>query len=145
MKKRCFSIYLSVAAELGINFSHIQAKSMTVLNPLQQVDERIMDDADLAGPLLFFFCFGMLLLLVSSTHYCFRGALNFAVGEAAVWVHLRLWATWFHFHIYFTQPHVRKGHRCLSSSVGIGILSTPHGRSRCCQCYCDTRVRLFLF
>ncbi|KAL4073991.1 hypothetical protein V8B97DRAFT_1915032 [Scleroderma yunnanense] len=49
--------------ELGINFSHIQAKSMTVLNPLQQVDERIMDDADLAGPLLFFFCFGMLLLL----------------------------------------------------------------------------------
>ncbi|KAG6332932.1 hypothetical protein ID866_6158 [Astraeus odoratus] len=49
--------------ELGINFSHIQAKSMTVLNPLQLVDERIMDDADLAGPLLFFFCFGMLLLL----------------------------------------------------------------------------------
>ncbi|KAI6002719.1 Yip1-domain-containing protein [Pisolithus albus] len=53
----------SDVAELGINFSHIQAKSMTVLNPLQHVDERIMDDADLAGPLLFFFCFGMLLLL----------------------------------------------------------------------------------
>ncbi|KAF8554691.1 Yip1-domain-containing protein [Imleria badia] len=49
--------------ELGINFSHIRAKSMTVLNPLQQVDEHIMDDADLAGPLLFFFLFGMLLLL----------------------------------------------------------------------------------
>lgn len=50
--------------ELGINFSHIRAKSMTVLNPLQHVDEHIMDDADLAGPLLFFFLFGMLLLLV---------------------------------------------------------------------------------
>jgi len=49
--------------ELGINFSHIRAKSMTVLNPLQRVDEHIMDDADLAGPLLFFFLFGMLLLL----------------------------------------------------------------------------------
>ncbi|KAI9569593.1 Yip1-domain-containing protein [Boletus coccyginus] len=49
--------------ELGINFSHIRVKSMTVLNPLQQVDEHIMDDADLAGPLLFFFLFGMLLLL----------------------------------------------------------------------------------
>jgi len=49
--------------ELGINFSHIRAKSMTVLNPLQLVEERIMDDADLAGPLLFFFLFGMLLLL----------------------------------------------------------------------------------
>lgn len=53
------------ATELGINFSHIRAKSMTVLNPLRRVDERIMDDADLAGPLLFFFCFGVLLLLVS--------------------------------------------------------------------------------
>jgi len=53
------------ATELGINFSHIRAKSMTVLNPLQRVDERIMDDADLAGPLLFFFCFGVLLLLAS--------------------------------------------------------------------------------
>ncbi|KAG6372333.1 Yip1-domain-containing protein [Boletus reticuloceps] len=49
--------------ELGINFSHIRDKSLTVLNPLQRVDEHIMDDADLAGPLLFFFLFGMLLLL----------------------------------------------------------------------------------
>lgn len=52
-------------AELGINFSHIRAKSMTVLNPLQRVDERIMDDADLAGPIIFFFCFGISLLFVS--------------------------------------------------------------------------------
>jgi hypothetical protein len=43
---------------------------MTVLNPLQLVEERIMDDADLAGPLLFFFLFGMLLLLVSTRCYC---------------------------------------------------------------------------
>jgi len=49
--------------ELGINFSHILAKSLTVLNPLQRVDARIMDDADLAGPLLFCFCFAMFLLI----------------------------------------------------------------------------------
>ena len=54
-----------IPVELGINFSHIRVKSMTVLNPLQHVDEHIMDDADLAGPLLFFFLFGMLLLLVN--------------------------------------------------------------------------------
>ncbi|KAH9929534.1 Yip1-domain-containing protein [Epithele typhae] len=48
--------------QLGINFSHIQAKSLAVLNPLRHVDERIMDDADLAGPLLFVFCFGTFLL-----------------------------------------------------------------------------------
>jgi hypothetical protein len=51
--------------ELGINFSHIQAKSLTVLNPLRRIDEHIMDDADLAGPLLFCFCFATFLLLVS--------------------------------------------------------------------------------
>lgn len=50
--------------ELGINFGHIWAKSMTVLNPLQRIDERIMDDADLAGPLIFCFCFATFLLLV---------------------------------------------------------------------------------
>lgn len=38
---------------------------MTVLNPLQRIDERIMDDADLAGPIIFFFCFGIFLLFVS--------------------------------------------------------------------------------
>ncbi|KAF8271517.1 hypothetical protein EI94DRAFT_1720299 [Lactarius quietus] len=48
--------------ELGINFSHIRAKSMTVLNPFRRVDERIMDDADLAGPLIFCFCFATFLL-----------------------------------------------------------------------------------
>lgn len=37
---------------------------MTVLNPLRQIDERIMDDADMAGPIFFFFAFGVFLLLV---------------------------------------------------------------------------------
>jgi protein YIPF5/7 len=54
----------SFEAELGINFNHIWAKSMTVLNPLQRVDERIMDDADLAGPLIFCFWFATFLLFV---------------------------------------------------------------------------------
>ena len=55
---------IGVVIELGINFSHIRAKSLAVLNPLRQVDEHIMDDADLAGPLLFVFCFGTFLLFV---------------------------------------------------------------------------------
>jgi len=38
---------------------------MTVLNPFRQVDEHIMDDADLAGPLIFCFCFATFLLFVS--------------------------------------------------------------------------------
>ncbi|KAI0275557.1 Yip1 domain-containing protein [Russula aff. rugulosa BPL654] len=35
---------------------------MTVLNPFRRVNEHIMDDADLAGPLIFCFCFATFLL-----------------------------------------------------------------------------------
>jgi hypothetical protein len=59
-----------VPSELGINFNHIGAKSLTVLNPLRPVDARIMDDADLAGPILFCFCFALFLLLVSTATSC---------------------------------------------------------------------------
>ncbi|KAF5370818.1 hypothetical protein D9758_001989 [Tetrapyrgos nigripes] len=55
--------------ELGINFSHIRAKSMTVLNPLSRVDERIMDDADLAGPILYVFCFAIFLLFAGKPNF----------------------------------------------------------------------------
>ncbi|CAG8433488.1 6714_t:CDS:2 [Ambispora gerdemannii] len=44
--------------ELGINFGHIKSKSLAVLNPLGTVDKHIMDDTDLAGPLLFCLIFG---------------------------------------------------------------------------------------
>jgi hypothetical protein len=53
-----------IPSELGINFPHIGAKSMTVLNPFRRVNEHIMDDADLAGPLIFCFCFATFLLFV---------------------------------------------------------------------------------
>ncbi|KAL0956540.1 hypothetical protein HGRIS_002681 [Hohenbuehelia grisea] len=75
--------------ELGINFYHIRAKSLTVLNPLRRVDEHIMDDADLAGPLLFLFCFGTFLL--------FSGKLQFGyiygvalLGSASIYTLLNL-------------------------------------------------------
>jgi hypothetical protein len=53
-----------IPSELGINFSHIGARSMTVLNPFRRINEHIMDDADLAGPLIFYFCFATFLLFV---------------------------------------------------------------------------------
>lgn len=57
-----------IPSELGINFSHIGAKSMTVLNPFRRVNEHIVDDADLAGPLIFCFCFATFLLFVRVYH-----------------------------------------------------------------------------
>ena len=52
------------ATELGINFEHIWAKTVSVLLPTKQINEHILDDADLAGPLVFCFLFGTCLLLV---------------------------------------------------------------------------------
>ncbi|OZJ06299.1 hypothetical protein BZG36_00683 [Bifiguratus adelaidae] len=55
--------------ELGINFSHIKAKSLAVLNPIRKPDQHIMDDVDLAGPLLFCFLFGIFLLFSGKVHF----------------------------------------------------------------------------
>lgn len=61
--------------ELGINIGHIVDKTLTVLNPLHRYsashakDAHMMDDADLAGPLLFCFVFGMTLLLAGKSQF----------------------------------------------------------------------------
>ncbi|KAI8588808.1 hypothetical protein BDZ88DRAFT_174853 [Geranomyces variabilis] len=55
--------------ELGINFGHIKTKGWTVLNPLGAVDKHIMDDTDLAGPILFCLLFGGFLLLSGKIHF----------------------------------------------------------------------------
>ncbi|GAA5841107.1 hypothetical protein JCM11251_008020 [Rhodosporidiobolus azoricus] len=57
--------------ELGINFDHILQKSLTVMNPLRSVDPRIMDDADLAGPLVFCFVFASFLLLSGKPQFSY--------------------------------------------------------------------------
>ena len=63
--------------ELGVNFGHIRTKvtsfkrsiheqTLTVLNPLKSVNQHIMDDTDLAGPIIFCLLFATFLLLVTS-------------------------------------------------------------------------------
>ena len=68
--------------ELGVNFGHIKMKvgclfsasmiksltiylqqTLAVLNPFGRIDQHLMDDSDLAGPILFFFIFGTSLLV----------------------------------------------------------------------------------
>ncbi|KAJ5047650.1 uncharacterized protein L3040_003471 [Drepanopeziza brunnea f. sp. 'multigermtubi'] len=55
--------------ELGVNFGHIQGKTLAVLNPLAHIDQHIMDDSDLAGPILFFLLFGTFLLFSGKVHF----------------------------------------------------------------------------
>ncbi|QSZ30084.1 hypothetical protein DSL72_004604 [Monilinia vaccinii-corymbosi] len=55
--------------ELGVNFGHIRSKTLAVLNPLAHIDQNIMDDSDLAGPILFFLLFGTFLLFSGKVHF----------------------------------------------------------------------------
>ncbi|KAF2473511.1 Yip1-domain-containing protein [Lindgomyces ingoldianus] len=55
--------------ELGVNFGHIKMKTLAVLNPFGRIDQHIMDDSDLAGPVLFFLIFGTSLLLSGKLHF----------------------------------------------------------------------------
>lgn len=55
--------------ELGVNFGHIKMKTLAVLNPFGGMDRHIMDDSDVAGPVLFFFVFGTSLLLSGKLHF----------------------------------------------------------------------------
>ncbi|KAI1078784.1 Yip1-domain-containing protein [Whalleya microplaca] len=55
--------------ELGVNFGHIQMKTLAVLNPFVRIDQHIMDDSDLAGPILFFLLFGTFLLFSGKVHF----------------------------------------------------------------------------
>ncbi|EFX00681.1 golgi membrane protein [Grosmannia clavigera kw1407] len=55
--------------ELGVNFSHIRAKTLAVLNPFQRIDQHLMDDSDLAGPIISFLLFGTFLLFSGKVHF----------------------------------------------------------------------------
>ncbi|KAI5819622.1 hypothetical protein BZA77DRAFT_259541 [Pyronema omphalodes] len=55
--------------ELGVNFTHIKGKTLAVLNPLRTVDQHMMDDSDVAGPIIFCVLFGTFLLLSGKVHF----------------------------------------------------------------------------
>ncbi|KAK4248045.1 hypothetical protein C7999DRAFT_31480 [Corynascus novoguineensis] len=55
--------------ELGVNVGHIGAKTLAVLNPFSRIDQHLMDDSDLAGPLFFFLLYGTFLLLSGRVHF----------------------------------------------------------------------------
>jgi hypothetical protein len=57
--------------ELGVNFGHIQMKTLAVLNPFRRIEPHVMDDSDVAGPILFFFIFGTSLLVSRHTLHIF--------------------------------------------------------------------------
>ncbi|CAI5766556.1 Uncharacterized protein PODLI_1B018292 [Podarcis lilfordi] len=67
--------------ELGINFDHIWQKTLTVLHPLKAADGSIMNETDMAGPMVFCLAFGATLLLVRCTHMGVEGINLKYVGQ----------------------------------------------------------------
>lgn len=55
--------------ELGISLPHIRAKTLAVLHPLRPVSSEMMEDTDLAGPLVFALALGFFLLLTGKVHF----------------------------------------------------------------------------
>lgn len=123
-----------IPSELGINFNHISAKSLTVLNPLRPVDARIMDDADLAGPMLFCFCFALFLLLVSVARSCGLSTIGiklislYAVWKAPVRIHIWRDTAGIRFHVPPPQHDVRVWDRRVPRHFRSWILLTSDGR-----------------
>lgn len=75
--------------ELGINFDHILQKTWAVLNPLTDTNATIMQDTDLAGPLVFCLAFGGFLLLSGKVHFGYIYGIG-VVGCLAMYVLLNL-------------------------------------------------------
>ncbi len=137
--------------ELGVNLQHIKEKSLTVLNPFHSYsatharDAHMMDDADLTGPLMFCFAFGMLLLLVSAFPLPSVGPLFLAlygcwegthislrvVGQVVVRVHLRRRPAGRHCDLPSAQHDVGERHRRVSCQLGARLLFAPALRPRC--------------
>lgn len=55
--------------ELGIRFDHIWDKTKVVINPTKDVNEHMLDDADIAGPLVYCLLLGSCLLLSGKVQF----------------------------------------------------------------------------
>ena len=75
--------------ELGIDFSHIRRKTMSALTPMRSLDAALMSDGDLAGPFVFCFALGFLLMLTGKLHFGYVFGFG-VVGCLAMWLLLNL-------------------------------------------------------
>lgn len=55
--------------ELGVNFDHVFNKTKAVVIPTSKLNESILEDADLAGPLFYCLALGMCLLMSGKVHF----------------------------------------------------------------------------
>jgi len=75
--------------ELGIDFGSIAQKTRSALHPMQSIDPALMADGDLAGPFVFCFSLGFLLMLTGKLHFGYIFGFG-VVGCVAMYLLLNL-------------------------------------------------------
>ena len=71
--------------ELGFDFTHIAAKVLGVLHPLKTLDDNIMADTDMAGPIAFALILGVCMLFVRLLMlFTFRSTFPFTYVGASI-------------------------------------------------------------
>ncbi|XP_065353950.1 protein YIPF5 [Cloeon dipterum] len=75
--------------ELGINPDHIIQKTLSVLNPFRATEASVLQDTDMAGPLVFCLALGSLLLLIGKAHFGYIYGIGI-LGCSAMYVLLTL-------------------------------------------------------
>jgi len=96
--------------ELGINFDHILQKTKIVMNPLGTIDGSIVNETDLAGPLVFVIALASLLLLSGKMHFGYiYGISIFAV--------LMMWGL-----LTLMSPQTGPSSGCVASILGYCLL-----------------------
>ncbi|KAM3831901.1 protein YIPF7 [Vipera latastei] len=95
--------------ELGINFNHIWQKTLTVLNPMKPAEAGIMNETDLAGPLVFCLALGSTWLLAGKVHFGYVYGTS-VIGCLAIHALLNLMSI------------VGVSHGCVASVLGYSLL-----------------------
>jgi len=75
--------------ELGVNFDHIAKKTGSVLNPIKKIDSHLMDDTDLAGPVVFCILMGFFLLLTGKVQFGYIFGVG-CIGCISIWTVMNL-------------------------------------------------------
>ncbi|XP_070612832.1 protein YIPF7 [Erythrolamprus reginae] len=104
-----FEEELPLLEELGINFHHIWQKTLTVLNPMKPAEVSIMNETDLAGPLVFCLALGSTWLLAGKVHFGYVYGTS-VIGCLAIHALLNLMSV------------VEVSHGCVASVLGYSLL-----------------------
>ncbi|CAN8097899.1 unnamed protein product [Discula destructiva] len=108
----------SLLEELDINFGHIQQKTVAVLNPFRRIDQHIMDDSDIIGPLLFLILFAFLLALSGKLHFGYVYGLSI-IGSTSLHIIISLMTP--------IDDDPSSDHPAVGSVPGVPSGATPYG------------------